>query len=322
MRAPLRRRAVQAVVVALTLQAAFVFFFVFPGHDPEPNDLPVGVVGPPEAARALDRALARTPGSFELERFGSTGEARDAIHDRDVYGAFVVGPSGIERLLYASAASVPAANLLTAVGSEANARVEAVDVVPLDTDDPRGATLNLVVLPLTITAILAALVAFGQVPDLRGPRRLAHAAVAAIGGAALGILIAGTLVGALPGPYLALVGLAALAVLGIALVSGGILRLLGPAATGLPFLVFLMFGNPASGAASAPELLPTPWAQLGEVFPTGAFATGLRNVAYFDGAALATPLIVLAVTAAIGVGLNMLADRRPAPAMPGSPPPA
>ena len=36
--------ALRAVAIGVVLIATFVFFFVFPGHDPEPNHLPVGYV--------------------------------------------------------------------------------------------------------------------------------------------------------------------------------------------------------------------------------------------------------------------------------------
>jgi hypothetical protein len=237
-------------------------------------------------------------------------EAREKIEDREAYGAFVFGTAR-PRLLVATAAGVPVAQLLREIGSEAGAKAPA-DVVPIDQDDPRGVTLNLFVLALVITSILSALVAVQMVPELRalGPR-VAAAGTAALLGAVVAIAIVKA-EGALPGSFLAEVAIVALAILGIALSSAGLIRLIGPAGTGVPFLIFLMLGNPASGLASAPELLPTPWNPLGAFLPPGALGDALRGTAYFDAAKIVGPLLVLAAYVAIGIGLNVLASRRAA----------
>lgn len=309
----MRKRLARAVVVGVLLIGLFVFFFVTPAHDPEPNGLPVAVAGPPAlTAPLVERLEAR---DFEVERVRSAGEARQKIEDREAYGAFVA-IGGRPQLLVASAAGVPVAQLLTEVGRSTGARA-VMDVVPVDDDDPRGVTLNLFVLALVITSILSALVAVQMVPELRslGPRVAASATAAVLGAfVAIGIVKAE---GALPGPYLAEVAIVTLGVLGIALSSSGLIRLIGPAGTGVPFLIFLMLGNPASGLASAPELLPTPWHPLGALLPPGALGSALRGTAYFDGAKIVGPLLVLAAYVVIGVLLNLLASRR---AERGSPP--
>jgi hypothetical protein len=76
------------------------------------------------------------------------------------------------------------------------------------------------------------------------------------------------------------------------------------------FALFLLVGNPGSGTASAPELLPGFWRAVGPYLPPGAGGTALRNTAYFDGSALAQPLWVLAAYALAGAGLVPLAGRR------------
>ena len=98
--------------------------------------------------------------------------------------------------------------------------------------------------------------------------------------------------GALPRSFVAEVAVVALAVLGIALSSAALIRLIRPARTFVPFLIFLTLCNPASALASAPELLPTPWYPLGAFLPPGALCSALRNVAYFDGTKLVFPLLV------------------------------
>ncbi len=74
-------------------------------------------------------------------------------------------------------------------------------------------------------------------------------------------------------------------------------------------LVFLV-GNPISGLASAPELLPKPWGTIGQLLPAEAGASALRSVAYFDGARVAGPRWVLAIWAAAGLALTALGHFR------------
>jgi hypothetical protein len=298
----MQEQPVRALVISVVLVALFSFFFVFPGHDPKPNDLPVAVVGgaaPPvegiEAVPARDAA-----------------EARRLVLDREAYGAFTP-----RETIVASGAGFLVAQLLRGVAEERRVRV--VDVRPLDPEDPRGTTLNLTVLPITVTAILGALLLFNLAPRLPGPRRILVLALFGVFGALVAMLIVRVAIGALPGSFLALGGVAALGIFALATVSSALMRALGPPGILLSFLVFLMLGNPASGAAIAPEMLPDPWSWGGQLVPPGALATGMRNVAYFDAAGAAQWLVVLAVWTAVGVAA-LLALRRPPP-MPGGAPP-
>ena len=119
---------------------------------------------------------------------------------------------------------------------------------------------------------------------------------------------------ALPGPYLAVSGVAALIVAAVALTATGLVRLLGPAGLGVAALLFVVLGNPGSGNASAPELLPGFWRVTGQLLPPGAGGQALRDVAYFDGHGLLVPALVLTAWAVSGAALFVVARRRaPAP---------
>ena len=180
-----------------------------------------------------------------------------------------------------------------------------------DADDPRGVSINLVGLAVTITSILGALLLFNMAPSL--PAHVAARVARALRGARRGaaaMLVVQVLIGALPGSYFALTAVAALAIFAVASVSAAIIGALGFPGVGLSFMLFLMLGNPGSGAASAPELLPEPWKTGGQLLPPGAAATGLRNVAYFDGAQAWKWLSVLVVFGAIGTASLVALGRR------------
>jgi hypothetical protein len=75
----------------------------------------------------------------------------------------------------------------------------------------------------------------------------------------------------------------------------------------------VLLGNPLSGLASAPELLPSGWGTLGQLLPPGATGTLLRSVSWFDGAAAGTPLLVLTTWCAAGlvlIGAGAVVHRR------------
>ncbi|MGH2947494.1 MAG: hypothetical protein ACRDPC_14780, partial [Solirubrobacteraceae bacterium] len=265
--------AARIVVIAVLAQAVLVALFVLPGYDPEPHDVPLAVAGP-AAQQVQQRADAERPGAIEVVPVADAAGAREAVLDREAYGALLPQEG---TLLVATAASPPVAQLLQ--GAFPDTAVE--ELKPLDPEDPRGVSLNLMMLPLIVTALPVALL-LARLP-LSGVR-LAGVTLAfsALGGFAVTGVVAG-LIGALPGSYPALAGVAALLVAAVTMLATGIARPLGEAGVGLAAVVVFLVGNPASGAASAPELLPDFWRQLGPLLPPGAGATALRNVAYFDG---------------------------------------
>lgn len=301
------RRLLKATLVVVGLQLTYVFFFVYPGHALHSNGLNLGVVGTAQQSAVARQQLKAALPSADVDVQASPEQALKAIRHRDIYGALVFQPRG-EELLTASAASFTVSSLLNQAAARAGVR-QVHDVVPLASGDRRGVAFNLLVIPLVVTGLLGAQLAIPIVGPMRLRRRLwTIASIAAVAALAVVALI-GPILGALPGPFLPEVGVLALAMFGLLSIGGSMVRLLGPAGLGASFTVFLMLGSPASGAASAPQLLPIPWSQLGGYLTPGALTSALRSVAYFDRAHLAQPLAVLAVLAVVGIGLEALADR-------------
>jgi hypothetical protein len=296
-----------------------VFAFVFPGNQPKPHHVPVGFVGPSQIQTALS---AKTGSAFRLRSYRSEKDARAGIQHREVYGAFISDRRHNE-LLVASAASVSVAQLLRGAVAEAKTPAQLHDAAPLNENDPRGVTINLMFLPL-IVVCFTAVMALGTLRLSRSRLIGAVGLFAALGGFGVTALVSLGL-GALPGSFLALSGVTALSIFAIALPTAGFHRLFGPAGVALGAVVFLVIANPASGNATAPELLPGFWRWISQLMPPGAGGTGLRNVAYFDGNATVGPVLVLAAYAAMGVALVIGADairRRRTPAIDQAPPAA
>jgi hypothetical protein len=281
------------ILVAVPVVAALVLtLFAWPSARLEPRGLPVGVVGP-----------AHLPAGSGLDehRYASEADAREAIEDREIYGAI-----GSGKVLTASAASPMVAQLLTHAAPK-GASVE--DVVPAGRS---GSALGASVLPIMLaglfTGVLCAFVGGGA---LRKAALLVEASV--IGGLA-GAAIVDSWLGVVGGDWLANAGALGLTLLAVAATVTGLHAVLGERGIGLAVLTMVLVGNPFSGVGSAPELLPRPVGGLGQLLPPGAGGNLLRSTGFFDGAAAAGHATVLAVWALAGMGLLALAalrERRP-----------
>ncbi|MGW1750615.1 ABC transporter permease [Streptomyces sp. NPDC002092] len=302
-----RRRLIAVVVLVPLLAALALWAFAWPAARTAPRDLPLGVAGPAAATAQVEKQLEQKKGAFEIHRYADEAAARDAIEDRTVYGAVVVTPQGPE-LLTASAAGPTVAQLLQqAVARQASAegtRIRTVDVVAAPANDPRGAALNAGVLPLALAGIAAGSVV--TMTGLRGLRAVAALTGAAVLVGATAAGIAHSWLGVLTGNWWAEAGVLGLATLAVSAAVAGLGALLGQAGIGVAAGTVMLFGNPFSGAPSAPQMLPEPVGTIGQWLPPGAGTTLLRSVSFFDGAAATGPALTLAWWALVGLGAVLL----------------
>ncbi|MEU6377280.1 ABC transporter permease [Streptomyces sp. NPDC046909] len=298
------RRVIAVVVLVPVIAALALWAFAWPAARTAPRDLPLGVAGPAAATARMEKELARHEGAFEIHHYADEAAARDAIENRTVYGAVVATTQGPE-LLTASAASPVVAQLLQQAVAQ-NAQVKTVDVVAAPATDPRGAALSASVLPLALAGMAAGAVV--TLSGLRGSR----AVTALLGASALvGVAAAGigdSWLGILTGNWWAEAGVFGLTTLAVSGAVAGLAALLGTAGVGITAGVIMLFGNPFSGAASAPRMLPEPVGTIGQWLPPGAGATLTRSVAYFDGAAATGPALTLTWWAALGLGAVLLGN--------------
>lgn len=301
-----------ALAVGLTaLLAGMLSLFAWPAARSAPHELPLVLAGPPSATAQLAGALAQVrPGAFTVTTVTTRDEAAAAIREQAAYGGIVVGPSGAE-VLTASARSPVVAQLLGQLGSQlGSARgmpVSTTDLVGLPEQDPRGAGLVAGLLPIVLGG-LALAAAATTLLRRRSSRLVAALTFSMVGGTTLAWLLHGWL-GSIQGPFWPAAGVLSLAVAAVALAVLGLESVLGQAGLALGALLMMLLGNALSGAASAPELLPTGWGALGQWLPAGATNTALRSVAFFDGAGAGRPLLVLAGWAALGAVLLAVAPR-------------
>ncbi len=290
---PAARLPVLSVLIALVLAA-----FLWPSARLEPRGLPIGVVGAVPAA--LDRG-----DRFDVHAYGSPAEARDAVMEREVYGALAG-----RTVLVATGAGPAVATALRELAP--GARV--VDLAPGTRRDPRVATLPALTLPLTLIGMIAAVLA---VFTARGfGERLGLIAGAGVVAGLLAALVSHTWLDALPGSWLATAGTVALGVVAVGATVTGLATVLGRPGIGVGATLMMLVANPWSGVASAPELLPEPAGTIGQLLPVGAAGNLLRSVAFFDGAAAGPFLVVLAAWILAGAALMATTLRRDRAAAP------
>lgn len=308
-----RRRQLRRLLIGVAgLAVVFVSFalaFVGAQHEPRPHRVPVDLIGGGPRVAALGEAIARQTGEMLLlRRVPDETTARRDIEERTVYAGFEPHDA---RLLVAPAASPAVQQLVTgifaATARSAGRPAGIVDVAPLPAGDPRGLSVFLLTLPLIIGGIGAA-----AVFNLFGTWLSTTAHVVGLVGCALllavlGALVADPLAGALTGHFCALVAIAWLIAGATALPTAAAVTAIGIGGAPLAALTFVMLGNSASGATTAPELLPGYFRVLGQQMPPGAGVQAVRNVHYFHSHALGAHLVVLAAWTTAGLLALVLA---------------
>lgn len=307
---------VRAAGIALALAAAVALIclaFTWPAVRSKPHDLPIGVAGPASATSQVQAQLDQVaPGGFAVTRYDDETALRSAIRDRTVYGGLAVNPSG-PILLTATGASPVVAQLLSQIGAgiaqHTGESLRAEDLAPLPPDDPRGVGLGAAALPVTLAGLAPAIVFLLVFPRQPWLRFGATAGFSVLAAAILAVLLRHVFGSIDHGFWRVTAGLT-LGVLAMSLSVLGLGSLFGRAGLTVGALLAVLVGNPLSGMASAPEMLPGGWGAFGQLLPQGANATLLRSTAYFSGAGSATAILVLSAWAVGGALLITIAGLR------------
>ncbi|WP_280432011.1 hypothetical protein [Nocardia brasiliensis] len=303
-----------AVVVLTTITSVLLIAFAWPSVRSSVHDVPIAVAGPATAVAQVRTALEqRAPGSFDITDVADTASAEQLIRDRQVYGAIDLS-SDTPQVIIASAASTALAQTLqtmaTGLGPRGNAATPMAvrDLAALPTEDPRGAGLSAAALPLVMGGLLASVLLTRLVHGTG--RRISGALAFAVTG---GLAVAGILqfwFGSLSGSYPANTGAVALSIAATSLTVLGLESVFGYAGIGIGAVIMMLIGNPPSGTATAPEMLPGWSGALGQLLPPGAGGRLLRSTAFFDGRGATPAVTVLVVWATLGAALCLIGGLR------------
>jgi hypothetical protein len=308
-------RSAVLVVGVLLLQLGFVLSYVGAFHAPTPRSVPLAVVAPAGApAGTAEQAAARLDGltgrPLDARAAAGEGDGRQLLRDRTVDGVLLLGATGSDRLLVASAeggaVSSALEQVLTSVATAQRRTLSTEDAVPARASDARGLSAFYLAVGWVVGGYLVASiigVSNGSVPAsrARAVTRLvslaAYALVSGIGGA----LITGPVLGVFSGHLLALWGFGALVVFAVGAFTMALQVWTGLVGIGLAILLFVVLGNPSAGGAYPAPLLPPFWAAIGPWLPPGAATGGIRGIVYFGGAGAGGGALVLAGYALVGL---------------------
>jgi hypothetical protein len=306
---PEGRRLLAALLAVLIFVFALVYSNVAANHAPKPHAVPIGVIGPQATVAGVTDALARSsPGAYTVHPYSSVAAAQTAILHRAVYGAYRPAPAPF--LLVAGASSTAVEVLLQgtfAAAAQARGATLAVrDLVPLPSSDPKGTTAFNMLLGLILAGTLGSTIIFQAGQFLSPRRRLLATAALGLGAGLMAALVTNIIVGAFPGHFFAVWGVAALFALAIGVPTAAFQALFGLGGTAIGAFMFLVIGNPASGGSSAPEMLPSFWRHLSQLLPPGAANTAMHDVVYFHGHGMTGALLVLAAYTALGAAVVLI----------------
>jgi hypothetical protein len=314
-------RAVALVIGVLALQVAFIASYLGAFHDPTPHRADVAVAAPSvqAAQQAAGRLNALDGDPIRATVVASDDAARQAVRNRDAYGAYVVGSGAGDQLYVSSAEGAAISQALTVVFTQVEKQqsrtLSTTDLVPAGQGDARGLSafylaVGWVVGGYLVAAILG--ISAGERPAdrQRGLIRLGALALYSVASGLLGAFVAETVLSALSGEFWPLALFGMLVVFAVGAFTMGIQTVTGIVGIGIAVLLFVVVGNPSAGGAYPAPLLPTFWRAIGWLFPPGAGTHGIRSIVYFDGAALGQDLLVLAVWAVVGAGLVVLVSGR------------
>ncbi|MFJ4781171.1 DUF3533 domain-containing protein [Streptomyces sp. NPDC088762] len=310
-------RAALLVLGVLALQLAFITSYIGAFHHPEPSRIPIAVAAPvaPVAERTAQQLGALRGEPLDTRVAKDEAEALRQVRERDVDGALIVDPAGTtDRLLVASGAGASLSQALEQIvglAEKAQGRtLRITDVAPADAGDARGLSSFYLVVGWCVGGYLCAAIlaiSAGARPGNmhRAIIRLGTLLVYSLAAGLLGAVIAGPVLGALPGSLPALWGLGTLVVFAVGATTLAFQGLAGVVGIGLAILLVVVFGNPSAGGAYPYPLLPPFWRAIGPALPPGAGTYAARSVAYFKGNGAAGPMLVLAAWAVAGAAVTL-----------------
>lgn len=287
---------VPAVLIVMLLA------FLVPALNSGPSELPLGVSGPVAVVEHITDALdTQTPDAFDVTSYDTAEDARNAVLHRDEIGAISVDEQGIT-IVTASGAGAPYAPLLEKIGAGLESQGQRVtydDVAPMTEEDPTGAAIAALGLPLVFGGNISAMLLIFGLKKYPRTRIIGGLLLSVTGGfATAACLQYGFHV--IDGNFLLTALALSLGIAAICMLLQGMHNLAGMAGIGIAAVLLLFLANPLAGLATGAAWLPAPWGAIGQFLPIGAAGTAIRSAAFFDGAGSSTAFIILGCWTAAG----------------------
>ncbi|MGP5623328.1 ABC transporter permease [Candidatus Corynebacterium faecigallinarum] len=302
-----------AIVLGLTAAMTLMLFaFLTPQYNSGAENLPLSISGPDEAVSQITEMLdQQQPGAFEFTTVEDEAAAEAAVADRDSVGAIALSDQGA--MFYAaSGAGQPYVQMLSGIAQGLQAQglpVDMQDVAPTTDYDPAASGLTGLALPLAFGGVISAAALSIVFKKRYGVRIIGFLAFSALAGLAIGAMLQFGY-GTVDANYWATSGVLALGIAATSLFVIGLQALFGYAGLGIGALITILIANPLSGLTAGPDWLPSPWGTIGQFLPIGAAGDATRSVAFFDGAAILQPILVMLGWVVLGIALIGVAAAR------------
>jgi hypothetical protein len=306
-------RVLPPLIGGLVVLVALIALIGTAIKNPQPHDIPVGLVGPAAIVQQISSSFATAaPGAFQFTTFATEQEARAAVDAWTVDGALVLG-AGSPHLIVAGAAGDAATSIMTAafanVFKAQGAALTVETVHPFVSGDAHGLILFFVVVAALISTLVSQALLLTTAKDAGIGLRLTVVVVfAALVGLA-GMGTAAWIVGGYGDGFWAAAGLVALGSVAAGAVTAGAARLLGGPGIGLAGLVVVLVNLVSSGGPAGSQLLPDFYRWLAPWMPAGPLYDAMRGALFFNGAAVAGPVLVLTGWLFAGLVLMVLGER-------------
>ena len=308
------KTGIRNMVLAMTALTMFVVAMIasYSGAFARPtlHHLTVAVSAPQQVVDAISGQDALT-----VNQVGDDATARAQVRERAADSAFVIAPTGEMKIYVAGGGGKSVATAAESVGraiaSKGGFTATVEDVAPTSAADPSGTIEFYAVIFVSIGASLGA-TAFGYIMGrVHRPATLLLRTLTLIGYSALlaGVVTVyvDAMLGALPGHTAAVFGALWLYAMAVGGAVTGAAAVFGTAASALLTLFLVVVGNAAAAGPVGRPLLSPFYSTLTMIVPQGSGVALLRSISYFGGHGAATPLLTLAVWAAAGCLLAVLA---------------
>jgi hypothetical protein len=311
MRSPALRHVLTHLITPLLMCLGMGLAYLGAFVHPEPNHLPVAVVGAGPEAKVLAQSIKDTAGDqLDVRTVPTRAAAVDLLRSRTVTGAYVPSAKAPE-LIVASAASDMGATavekVFTPLADKEGVALKVTDVAEPVADDPTGQGLFFLLIALSIGsyASVAALGAAGAALPMRIRALLALGVSAVVSG--IGVFLAGPVFRLAHHDLAGVWGMAWLYSAGILFVGVGLHTFLKRWTTLTMMVLFVMLNFTSSGGLFRPELQNGFFGTLHAFWNGAGFVEGVRSLLYFGSDGLSRNVWTLAVWLLAGLAVTAIA---------------
>ncbi|MBW8794475.1 MAG: hypothetical protein JF597_13000 [Streptomyces sp.] len=311
MRSPALRHVLTHLITPLLMCLGMGLAYMGAFVHPEPNHMPVAVVGAGQEAKVLAQTVKDTAGDkLDVRTVPTRAAAVDLLRSRTVTGAYVPSARTPE-LIVASAASDMGATavekVFAPVAEKNGAALKVTDVAKPVADDPTGQGLFFLLIAVSIGsyASVAALGAAGAALPMRIRALLALGVSAVVSG--IGAFLAGPVFHLAHHDLAGVWGMAWLYSAGILLIGVGLHTFLKRWTTLTMMVLFVMLNFTSSGGLFRPDLQNGFFGTLHAFWNGAGFVEGIRSLLYFGSDGLGRNVWTLAVWLLAGLAVTAIA---------------